>query len=320
MKKQFGKLFIIFGVILCIFALVGCDLIFVDNPDPEKNPAEESSSETVESSENPNEESSEEPVEETTEETWENGPIEAEGNELIAELVDYLQELNAFHSVSYKSWEDKINDIKKGTQPIHIVFDSTQYYYVCGYFSETDRDYNHTDKYTWVRFKKEGDIQEYYNDERIIVAFQINTSSSAVDIVQNNRAVSKVEHFQLYKTQFVDGVNVNAAISFDETFIYLNSSDKHNIYYSTGWYYNPLVTLKCINFDGEYYLPYRLYQVYNNVESEVEWEYIEEDFGKYYDVLRRITVTENYSSTSSSGVTTFYGLIPIEDFANEVLK
>ena len=31
MRKKIRKLFIVFGVLICIFALVGCDLIFVDD-------------------------------------------------------------------------------------------------------------------------------------------------------------------------------------------------------------------------------------------------------------------------------------------------
>jgi hypothetical protein len=235
MKKQFGKLFIIFGVILCIFALVGCDLVLGNNPDPEKNPAEESSSETVESSEELPTEETEETYEilmGEAEKNWQSGPMEVEGNALIAELIEYLYDLSKapWSEPIYLGEEDKINMVKGGMQALHVAFALENYYYVCGYINpEHERDeatYCCREKYNWVRYKSEDDIQEYYNGEKIVVAFQINNMIFAKEILPNENTVPEIAHFQLYEPVFVDGLNVNASIDFFDTAIYLNYQNK----------------------------------------------------------------------------------------------
>ena len=109
MKKKFSKLFIIFGVLICIFAFVGCDLILDNNPDPEKNPVEEGS---LEESFVPDE-------------------------ELIEALIDYRETFNKF--TMYMSFAEvpfcsQIDDIKNGAQLLQAKFDPNNCYYVCAYY------------------------------------------------------------------------------------------------------------------------------------------------------------------------------------------
>ena len=336
MKKQFGKLFIIFGVILCIFALVGCDLIFVDTPEPEKNPAEESSSETSELSEENTIESSEEPAEETTEETyeilmgateenWQSGSIEAEGNDLIAELIDYLY----YHSGSvwvdliYESGEDKIDKVKDGVQALHVAFDPANYYFVCGYINpEHERDevtYCCREKYHWVRYKSEDEIQEYYNGEKIAVAFQINNMYFAKELVPNENAVPEIKHFQLYKPEFVEGLNVNAHIDFVDTSICLNYQNEKNMYFNNDDIFYHNCVFYCISYKNQYFLRIPMGTKYYDGRYDYKYDQ-KKEYGKYWESMWKILIEKEGVAQIGEHLINFYGLIPIDDFVNEVLK
>ena len=92
MTKNFGKLFIIFGVLICIFAFVGCDLIFEESSNNEP----------------------EEPI------------VPAE--ELINQIIEYLIHVSIDHDMPSVSIADKINRIKGGQQLLHIGCDSQSEY------------------------------------------------------------------------------------------------------------------------------------------------------------------------------------------------
>ena len=315
MKKKFGKLFIILGVILCIFALVGCDLILGNNPDPEKNSAEESSSESSKISE--------ESTEETTEETWQNGPIEVEDNELIAELLDYLNDLlTTHHDHITKTMEEKIDDIKAGDQALHFAFDADCYYFVCGYLNPAHEGGEGSlccrENYTWVRYHNENEIQEYYDGEKFAVAFQINKTLFVTDILPSDKKTPKMEHYQLYYPEFVDGYNVHSAENLKLTGIYINPSNSKNVYYNMYKWNGRDLIINCVYHNYRYYVIEKIW--YKNSAGGNSHPNYKNYYGKYYDVIMEAIIAERGLASISDPGITFYGLIPICDFANEVLK
>ena len=386
MKKNFRKLFIIFGVLLCIFALYGCTEVaepavqsselttaeatettletskttaeeketestaeetisnteetsaeptetetqLVETCETEETSAEIESATTeaeslnsgaVETTENTSEESSKTEETSNADTTIQNGVvIDKEGNELIAELCNYLFDYVGRFELIPKSFTQKIDEIKNGTQPLHVGFDSTtSYYFICGYFND-DFAYMHAEEYTWVRFENVNEIQKYYNDENFMVAFQINLATFVKDILPCDRNVPEMVHYQLYYPEFVNGLNVNAYIEFNKTFIYLNSTDKNAVYYCTIARDPLLLTFPCLNLDGQYYIPECLATTYYDEYAEVDQEYLENHFGDYYDEIMSIMITGKYSVSNGNGVVYYYGLIPLEDFVNNVLK
>ncbi len=304
MKKQFGKLFIIFGVLICIFALVGCDLVFVNNPDTEKNPAEESDSHEEISD-------SEEPLADVFE------PDE----ELVKELIDYLQQLCVEYDIGETSLSIKTDEIKKGAQPLQVKFDPDKYYYVCAYHSpecpEEDFLYCHADKYTWVGFSNEKNIAEYYNGVKLWAAFQINKTSLCIDLLPGDRNVPKIEHFQGYTPVFENGVNTTTRLEYKDTFIYLNSSDSDVVYMCSNHILHDFVSIPYIELDGKCYITQHLYTdaPYDGYERRIKWE-----FGDYYDILTEIMITDKYSVVNKSGRILYYGLFEINEFVDKVLK
>ena len=287
--------------------------------------AESLTSGAVETTENTSEERSEteETEGETTEETWISGTVVDDGSDLIAELVDYLNSLKVGHDMITYSVEDKIDQIKAGKQALHIAFDSTtSYYFVCGYLNSSHEFEDVAnccpEEYTWVRYRKENEIQEYYDGQKIAVAFQINKATFAKDILPSDKKVPEIEHFQLYVLEFVDGFNVKAPITFNETCIYLNSSDKKTVYYSKDKYNYVNCNLPCVFYNYQYYvIDIALIEYSDGSSTKYDFE---ERYGKYYDILMGIMIADRGVAVIGERITVYYCLIPLEDFVNNVLK
>ena len=215
---------------------------------------------------------------------------------------------------------------------MHVAFDPSNYYFVCGYYNSPseygDVGYQKSKEYTWVGYERESEIQEYYDDMRWAVVFQINKALTITDILSNEATVPNMEHFQIYEPTFENGKNVGAHVDFNETFIYLNypncylnsfSQNTSTMYYSTSIYYHSMNTIPCINLDGEYYLRFYLYTIYTDGHRGEEESYVNA-FGEYYDVLTAIMEKDKYSITKENGRTSFYGVISFDDFVNAVVK
>lgn len=333
MKKQFGKLFIIFGVILCIFALVGCDLVLGNNPETEKKPAEESSSETFESSEETTDKSDGKDTEATdpadesdlgeessdSEETL--ADVFEPDEELMEALVDYLQNIMTNYEVPESSISMDIDKIKDGEQPLQLKFDPEKYYYVCAYYSPEHLEekylYCCAEEYTWVGFSNEKNIAEYYNGVKLCAAFQINRTELCIDLLPSNRKVPKVENFQLYTPVFEDGVNIASVIEYKDTFIYLNSSDSSSVYFCSKHILHDFNSMPLIELDGKSYITESLYvdTPGEDYEDDIRWR-----FGEYYDLLMEMMITDKYSVVHKSGKTIYYGLFEIEKFIDMIFK
>ena len=266
---------------------------------------------------------------ETPEETTQGTPEDTAGielggdSELIRSLTKYLQEFWMEFDMLDTSVEIKIDEIKKGKQPLLVDFDPLNYYFVCGYYNVThDGDeasnYCCVTEYTWVRFANANEITERYKGENIVVAFQINKAASVKDIQSETADVPNVEHFQMYTPNFDNGVNTNPSVLFDQVFIYLNSSDKSNVYHSVSVYNHEWVTLPCVKMDGQVYIMVPLYTIRSNGDHYSEAP--ARDLGKYYDALMNIMEPEPYGITRDNGAINFYGLFEVGNFADGILK
>ena len=265
-----------------------------------------------------------EPTEEPTKPTSKyNNPMDLPEDMLDA-INDYLKSRNEDRMVvKIPNAERKIDDIKNGTQALHVAFDSSCFYYVCGYYNITEQ---HTEfptyccakDYVWVKFESVNDIQEYYNDTQFAVAFQINKALFVRDISQRSNSVPNVEHFQLYTPEFKEGFNINVSLDFAETFIYLNRLDCNVLYLSMTKYNHSWTTFPCIYLENQYHIPIQLYIVYlsgNRYESDLNRE-----FGAYYDAVVNIMEVGKYSIVFENGKEAFYGLISVDDFVNKIIQ
>ena len=262
-------------------------------------------------------------------------------SDLIANLVEYLDWLDADCDQLPTSVAIKINQIRREDsvfkmQPVHVEIDPSSYYFMCGYYNPShenasrdeyeSEDYCCVTEYTWVKFNSEKEIREYHNGEKIIVAFQINESSFVKDVLTGDVNVLGYTHYQLYETQFIDGININAPDNLDKTFIYLFNEmyiheeqvDRKHIYNSTESRAIDWVTFSCIRREGVYYVLIELYSISSNgyrYENDLTRE-----FREYYDTLIDMIQKDEEYSIDKKGFTQYYGLIPMNDFVNAVLK
>ena len=245
-----------------------------------------------------------------------------DSDEHVLALIKYLQELRADHDMPDTSIAIKINEVKNGKQALHVDFSSSDSYFVCAYYDDTHSDerteYCCASEYTWVKFESESEISEQYNDNRFIVAFQVNVASFVTDIISQSESMHDMRHFQTYVPVFDHGVNIAAPLAFDRTFIYLNSSEKSTIYHTTSAYDNSWVTIPCVLRDEQYYVTVELYIVYS--DGERFDRNLNAEFREYYDALRSIMDTETYHATNDRGNTVFYGVIEIGTFGNFLIN
>ncbi|MBQ7387105.1 MAG: hypothetical protein IJW03_02950 [Clostridia bacterium] len=252
-------------------------------------------------------------------------------SDLVVTLVAYLEQYTIMYDMISRVVFEKIDDIKTGIQPLHVAFDPNDYYFVCGYYNSSLGheyiDYENCSKYTWVGYKSESDIKEYYENTKWAVVFQLNKALTVTDIISSENSVPNMEHFQIYNPTFEGGVNVGDPIEFSETFIYLNypdcylnkfSQNKDTMYYCKSISYHSINTIPCVYLDGDYYLHFYRYTVYSNGDRRPEFDYTYH-FGQYYDALMGMMDNDKYSITDD-GMTKFYGVIKVSDFVNGVVK
>ena len=264
-------------------------------------------------------------------------PIITEGeigknSDLVATLVAYLDQYLTDYDLIDRTFDQKVDDIKSGIQALHVAFDPANYYFVCGYHNPAQEHdelgYCCAEDYTWVGYKNEAEIKDYYNGMKWAVVFQINKALTITDIVSGENDVPNMEHFQIYTPTFENGINIAASVVFDDTFIYLNypncylnrfSQSNSTMYYCKSIYYHTMNTIPCVYLDGDYYLSFHLYTVYSDGERSEEDDYTYR-FGQYYDALMNIMIKDKYSITDEQGRTNFYGTISFDDFVDGVIK
>lgn len=244
-----------------------------------------------------------------------------ENQELISVLVDYLRGLFIDQDALPTNIGFKISRIKAGHIPLLVKFDSKNYYYVCCY-SDSTHEYEGelyccADKYIWVKFNVQSDIQEYYCGQKIIAAFQINKAVYARNLLTNDRAFT-MEHFQLYKTKFDNGKNINAPLDFYEEFVYLCHTKKNVVYCSKFAPYNDAATLKIVEVEDELYIA-ELIQV-NYASGNSYYKDLKLHFEEYYDDLIGFMDPLMYSEELENGDTRYYGLFEVDKFIQEINK
>ena len=238
---------------------------------------------------------------------------------LVCTLIEYLEHVHAEHFLPDNSTAIKIDEIKNGKQALHVGFNNSEYYFVCAYYNTVHNNesinYCCVTNYTWVKFNNVNEIVEKYKDLNFVVGFQINKASFITDIITKDATVPNIEHFMKYTPDFNNGLNANEAISFDTSFIYLNSNNDTTIYHSISAYYHILKIIPCISIDEQYYVTLLSYQGYNFDAVDPNSNFIHSDFGKYYDIL--ISKIERHREISLiDGTATFYWIIRVDNFAN----
>ena len=245
-----------------------------------------------------------------------------ESSELISALAEYLESRGWNYEIGETSFAIKIREIKEdGAQPLLVEFDPTNFYYVCGYYKNTEEDqgpfYRNVSDYVWLRYEKAEDIRETYRGLTCIAAFRLNPASSVADIRPEKEVPPAFEHFAMVNPVFEKGYNTEIFDGFDEPFIYLNSGDKSRVYYTTIRNLREFRTFDCIRLDGQLFIPVILYHI--NSDGKRDDRNLEREFDEYYDTLMDIMITGKYTETYAGSVI-YYGLFSIEDFAEHVLK
>ena len=252
----------------------------------------------------------------------EKGEVIDSENWMILDLIHYLQGLQVDREMVPPTLRLKLHLIKgDGYSTWHVGYTSSNYYFVCAYYnSEHESTEKHAyccaDKYTWLKFDNESEITEYYNDQKLFVAFQLNRP---LFVNTAKKRVPNIEHFQRYEAEFKDGVNVKEAIVLEDTsYIFLTSSDRENIYHSKHMFDHEHSTIPCIYDDGQFYVRLDLPR---QKDGSLDTEDISYDFGDHYD--RIMCVIEAFGRETSvvhdNGVKSNYAEIPLDIFRNEVL-
>ncbi len=262
-----------------------------------------------------------------------------ESSDLIVNILTYLEQYGVEYSIMDVSFSDKINGIKNGAQPIHVAFSPSDYYFVCGYYNVPNEHdeylYCCAPEYTWVGYKSENEIQEYLNEMRCVVVFQMNKAITVTNLLDPKAAPLNMEHFQMYKPEFENGINVGAPVVFDETFIFLdefpyiigNTSSRFKddmMYHSTEWYYHENESIPCVELDGGYCLSVYLTNLKDgeafNIEDALSSNSVISYLGDYYDDAIAVIGTQKFHTVNKNGRVTYYGVIPLENFVNEIVK
>ena len=178
----------------------------------------------------------------------------------ISVISEYLRVMRAYiYPADPVSFTDHVEN---GAQPLFVEISGEDYYYLCGYYEtphEDQRGYEYLDfccaeKYTWIEFEKASDILKSYNGEKFIVAIQINRASSVRDVSSKRADVPEVEYFQVFETQFVNGVNVNGDVYFETAFLYADFSNQSIIFCRNPFFYEHYFMTCQKREDGKYYI------------------------------------------------------------------
>ena len=310
MKKLVTKsIKVLLILLILISALFACEQ---NVPDGNGNPPEDESGENQPSEDNTQAEAGIELTEKDA--------------DLVAELTAILSFLGSHthYDIADRSFEQKIDTIKSGNvQPLLVDIDSENYYFVVAYYtcekhSDEDGEYYCVSKYTWVKYENANDIKESYEEKDYVAAFQINVASLTEDILTGDKESKRVEHISIFRPNFSDGANTNAANLRDHTYIYLCKTEKATVYYSLLVNSN-FYSISCMCLDEKYYIPFHLYTVNPNGErlDSISFEW---NLGNYYDTMIPIMITDKYIETTENGWVRYYGLFEIEEFVNEIIR
>ncbi len=330
MKKNDLRLFLIFGVLILLFALAGCTPAEQGTGETTGQMTQDSTEQTTESETTTEETTeSEEPSETETEKIIEKNYGLA--NDLILKMIECMRLYGGEYDMHTLSFEDKIDEIKEGKRPILLSFDPTEHYFAGVYYNTSDGHNCYSNsflchaecvkEYNWVRFESEKEITEYYNGEKLVVAFQINKSLFAQSILPNDKPDPTAEYFQVFPTAFENGTNTTSplrsdeAYVYDEAFIYLSPSLDDEVYYYYNPYFHENRTMSVVLLEDQHYIGVLGYD--QNSQK------IPAQFGKYYDDLIKVMLVGKYSESVDNGTSQYnrpYILFEIEDIVEIILE
>ncbi len=292
MKNRLLALLLAVCIALCTFAFVGCD-----NTNDDR---------TAELSD---------------------GLIESFKKNIISLL--YFNDKMYFNDM-YEDWvtfdfSSHINNLKNQKELRLVKISSSDYYYAVAYYN-SERDlhevHNDFDNFTWVGYKNASDITEYYNEQKMVVAVQVNRSSYYESVVTEGELDDiSVEQYQRYNPEFKNGKNTAAPILYESAYFFtptaLTSQTDGVCYcFTHGASMGGDSRYKIVDIDGELYMSHVTHSIgADGKTSDVD---LNNEFGDYYDELMEIMITDKYSEPRENGSTVYYGLFKIEDIVNLV--
>ena len=241
------------------------------------------------------------------------------------ELADLLTHHLCIHKVDIDpnifNVEKKIDILKDDGQALIVTFEEVNTYYVGAYyFGDHYNQYHepiHQYKgdmycpfdYVFVRFDSAEEIEKSYNNRELKAAFVVWEVLSVRDISSEDADAPKLV---MYDRLTLNEDQLSVPDMPSESFIYINGlhtpTGTDTVYYSTGirWNYKKQITLTHVNIDGEDYLLFYNYDVCFYLND------IKKDFGKYYNALAEIMISDVYNGYDCY-------LINVKDFA-ELLR
>ena len=159
-------------------------------------------------------------------------------SKLTLEIEEYMAEKYFDYDHLPFSLNHKIDKIRAGAQIYYLDFASSNTYFVAAYHTNgTEHDANIVlgfdscdEEYLWIGFSKADIIPEQYDNKEIVAAFQINKSSTCLDILGEETRDRFAEHFMQLNLSFIDGMNTSLGVQFNEHFIFVDEVGDSDIY------------------------------------------------------------------------------------------
>lgn len=239
-------------------------------------------------------------------------------DEIISELKKYLLDSVSNNMLFSMSFYEKVDYVIKNQKMMYVKSSVEDFYYACAYYTdETDEVYFHCDDYIWQGYHKSEDIQEFYNGNYLIAAFQINGTTTKVDLINNDIIESKVEFCQFYEPIFSNGINVESSLIIDESLIYFLFSSDDYIFIPQNYYTFKVASFPCVEINGGIHITHPVSILYS--DGSEQYYNLKSNFGSYYEDLMKIMIV-NKHSVIENDVTINYGLFEINSFVSLVKK
>lgn len=238
---------------------------------------------------------------------------------LIDELSDYLCNINSEVDIIDNVFSRKLNSVKNGKDLLYVEFNSNDCYYVSGYLNVEHIEKNKyccLKKYIWVKYENETEIENYYDNRKMIVCFQINKSSKVIDLKTNKVVDFVIEHYQIYEPVFENNKNVKKAIDFYE-FDTIILKSKEKLYYCKQSVFYELYSLQTIKINGEnYILIYK--KTINEGYGYLYTADLEYDLGIYYDYVMSNIGVDEYILNDKNGNINYFLTLEIDKISQMI--
>lgn len=212
---------------------------------------------------------------------------------------------------------DKIMKIKSSYQSYFVSFDDSECYYMCAYFnpSHTRSEYGIYccfDKYTWIRVDDALQIEETYNGEKFVAAFQVNSASFTQSMKKSESFLPSIESIDYYRTHFVSGVNQAGTQTVSGNYMYLRSSLDYYVFFGINRPHQDFIKLSFMEYREQIHIMVQTDYIQSN--GEHIHEDLERNLGYYLSDVENLMLPEKYSEVENN-VVKYYGLIPADAFS-----